>query len=151
MKNLILSFLGVSILGSASLGQSKFASNPEGIAIHGYDVVAYHTQHAAIRGSNAHRVDHGGATFYFSSLENKSSFSAAPEKFLPKYGGYCAFAMAMKGSPVPADPQTFKLHNGQLYLFFNDYYEGNPFNTIIPWNGDEVNLIAKADVNWKKM
>ena len=70
---------------------------------------------------------------------------------MPQYGGYCAFAMAMKNAKVPSDPKTFKLHNGKLYLFFNDYYQGDPFNTIIPWNADERNMINKANTNWKTM
>ena len=89
--------------------------------------------------------------YWFSSSENKSKFQAASGKYLPQYGGYCAFAMAMKSAKVPSDPQTFKLHDGKLYLFFNDYYQGEAFNTIIPWNTDERDMINKANANWKTM
>jgi len=76
---------------------------------------------------------------------------AEPKKYVPQFGGYCAFAMAMKSAKVPSDPKTFKLHDGKLYLFFNDYYQGTPFNTIIPWNADEQNMLSKANANWKTM
>lgn len=57
----------------------------------------------------------------------------------------------IEGQCGEIDPETFKLHNGKLYLFFSDYYEGTPFNTIIPWNSDEENLKNKADMNWESM
>jgi len=92
-----------------------------------------------------------GAKFWFTSEEHRNTFRKNPEKYAPQYGGYCAFAMAMKNTRVPSDPRTFKLYNGKLYLFFNDYYEGTPFNTIIPWNADEANMKQKADANWSHM
>ena len=52
----------------------------------------------------------------------------------------------MKNATVPSNPETFKLYNGKLYLFFNDYYEGTAFNTIMPWNSDEEKL-KKASLN----
>ena len=76
--------------------QSKSFTTKENIAIGGYDLVAYFTQHKAVRGSQkfsarVHEVD-----YWFSSTENKSKFQADPGKYLPQYGGYCAFAMAAK-------------------------------------------------------
>ena len=138
------------LISQAGFAQSKVFTNADNIALGGYDVVAYHKANAAVRGSNEHTATANGATYYFSSADNQKAFQASPAKYLPEYGGYCAFAMAMKGAKVPSDPKTFKLHDGKLYLFFNDYYEGKPFNTIIPWNSDEKNMIAKADANWGK-
>ncbi|WP_190810413.1 YHS domain-containing (seleno)protein [Flagellimonas sp. S3867] len=138
----------VFVVGS-SYSQNKVATNAEDVALNGYDVVAYFKQHQAVRGNNANAVKKDGATYYFSSAENASAFKSNPKMFQPVYGGYCAFAMAMKGAKVPADPNTFKLRDGKLYLFFNDYYEGKPFNTIVPWNSNEKEMIAKADQNWK--
>ena len=59
--------------------------------------------------------------------------------------------MGMKNAKVESDPESFKLYNGKLYLFFNDYMEGEPFNTIIPWNADEQNAKKMADANWQAM
>jgi len=80
---------------------------------------------------------------------NSGKSAKDPSAYQPVYGGYCAFAMAMKGAKVPSDPQTFKIRDGKLYLFFNDYYEGTPFNTIVPWNGNEAEMMAKTNTNWK--
>jgi len=131
--------------------QSQYFENADHVAINGYDVVNYFTQNSAERGSKTFAATLAGTTFYFVSAENQQAFKADPKKYLPQYGGYCAFAMGMKNAKAAADPETFKLYNGQLYLFFNDYYEGTPFNTIVPWNSDEANFKAKADANWKGM
>ena len=130
--------------------QASISTNKDKIALGGYDVVAYFDQYAAVRGSKTHAVKLDEVTYFFQSAEHADTFRKKPEAYLPAYGGYCAFAMAMKGAKVPADPQTFKIRDGKLYLFFNDYYEGSPFNTIVPWNGDESKLVSKANSNWKK-
>ncbi len=129
----------------------KYNVNKDNVAIGGYDVVAYFTQNAALRGAQKHEAQYNGVKYWFVSEANKQQFAADPEKYMPQYGGWCAFAMGMKGGIAPSDPNTFKLYNGKLYLFFNDYYQGAPFNTIVPWNGDEANLKQKADANWAKM
>ncbi len=131
-----------------NLGQDQVFVNDRGVALNGYDVVAYRQQHAALRGSADFSAEFQGATYYFNSAENLKSFKQDPAGYLPAFGGYCAFAMAMKGETVPSDPRTFKFHDGKLYLFFNDYYQGKPFNTIIPWNQDERELVDKAQANW---
>ena len=131
-----------------SIGQSNVNANADHVALGGYDVVAYHNVYDAVRGNNEFAATHRDATYYFSSAENQKAFQESPSKYLPEYGGYCAFAMAMKGAKVPTDPHTFKIRDGKLYLFFNDYYEGKPFNTIIPWNGSEQEMIGKANANW---
>jgi len=129
--------------------QNKFFTTEENVAIGGYDLVAYFAQNKAIRGSQKFCERVHGVDYWFSNSENKSKFQEDPEKFLPQYGGYCAFAMAAKNAKVPSDPRTFKLHSGKLYLFFNDYYQGDPVNTIIPWNADEQDMLINASVNWK--
>ena len=135
----------------ASFGQHKVFTNSDNIAVNGYDVVAYFTDYEAVRGTNEHTVSLDGVSYYFSSAENAKAFKANPSAYQPAYGGYCAFAVAMKNAKVPTDPETFKIRDGKLYLFFNDYYEGKPFNTIVPWNANEAELVDKADTNWKNL
>ncbi len=147
------------VLGSLAMTTNSPAQNTaktnyitkDNVAINGYDVVAYFTENKAVRGSQTFAAIHKGINYWFSSAENRTKFQAEPDKYLPQYGGWCAFAMAMKDAKVPSDPKTFKLYNGKLYLFFNDYYQGAPFNTIIPWNAAEANMKIKADANWNKM
>ena len=123
----------------------------DNVAMAGYDVVNYFTDHAAKKGSSDYAVKHDGATYYFASEEHKNMFSANPDKFLPAYGGYCAFAMGMKNATVPSNPDTYKIVDGKLFVFFNDLYEGENFNTLVPWNEDEANIKKMADTNWQAM
>ncbi len=137
-------------ISAPSYSQNNVYTNAENIAINGYDVVAYFNTNEAVRGNNKHTVTLDGAHYFFTSAENSAKFKANPEKYQPAYGGYCAFGMGMQGVKAPTDPKTFKIRDGKLYLFYNDFYEGNPFNTIIPWNANEQAMIKKADKNWKK-
>ncbi len=132
----------------SGFSQADISANDDAVALGGYDLVSYYAAYEATRGRVEHSVEVNGVTYYFSSEANKLTFNASPEQYLPEFGGYCAFAMAMQGAKVPADPETFKIRDGRLYLFYNDYYEGRPFNTIIPWNNNEPEMIGKAQENW---
>jgi YHS domain-containing protein len=123
----------------------------DNVALAGYDVVNYFTNNEAKVGSSAHALKHDGANYYFASEEHKNMFRNNPDKFLPAYGGYCAFAMGMNNATVPSNPGTFKIVDGKLYVFFNDLYEGEKFNTLVPWNEDEANIKNMADTNWQAM
>ena len=125
--------------------------NDNNVALRGYDVVNYFTENAAREGSAEHAVKHDGTTYYFATEEHKNLFNADPDKFLPAYGGYCAFAMGMNNATVPSNPGTYKIVDGKLYVFFNDLYEGEKFNTLLPWNEDEANIKNMADTNWQAM
>lgn len=130
---------------------SMWNVNEHSVAIDGYDVVAYFDKHEAIRGSSDFQAAHDGATFYFENDSHRQAFLAGPSKYLPKFGGWCAFAVGAKKAKVKADPRTFKIYHGELLLFFNDYYEGKPFNTIVPWNQDEQAMYATAETSWPQI
>jgi len=148
----LLIIVGLITIMMETKAQSKWTYvNDDNVALAGYDVVNYFTDHAALEGSSAHAVKHDGVTYYFASEEHKNMFNANQDKFLPAYGGYCAFAMGMKNATVPSNPDTYKIVNGKLYVFFNDLYEGAKFNTLVPWNEDEANIKNMADTNWKAM
>ena len=68
-----------------------------------------------------------------------------PKKYEPQYGGWCAYAMGASNEKVEIDPETFKIVNGKLYLFFHNFIN----NTLLKWNKDEANLKALADKNWQ--
>ncbi len=116
------------------------------VAIQGYDPVAYFTQKKAVKGKTTLASTYEGVTYYFSSQANKEAFVKNPSGYEPQYGGWCAFAMGDYGKKVEVDPETFKILDGKLYLFYNAYFN----NTLKSWNKDEVNLKKKADANWKK-
>lgn len=115
------------------------------LAIAGYDPVAYFLSSKAIKGSAANVVSQDGVTYYFSSAENKAAFLKTPAAYEPQYGGWCAYAMGDYGKKVEVDPETFKIVQGKLYLFYNAYLN----NTLKTWNKDEARLKANADKNWK--
>lgn len=116
------------------------------VAIQGYDPVAYFTQKKAVKGKSNVASSYEGVTYYFSSQANKDHFAKNPVSYEPQYGGWCAYAMGANGEKVEVDPETFKILDGKLYLFYNAYFN----NTLKSWNKDEPNLKKKADTNWKK-
>jgi len=133
------------------LAQGKYYVDENNVVIKGYDVVGYFTINEAVKGSKNHSVEYDGVTWYFANEEHKKMFIENTEKYLPSYGGYCAFGMGAKNSKVPTNAETFKLYNGELLLFFDDMYEGKHLNTSVMWNQDEQNFKKKADQNWDKM
>ena len=142
-----------SILLSFLVSQTLFAQQPgshnlnkAGVAIDGYDPVAYFTQSKAIEGKKEWSVTIDGANYFFSNPRNATLFKADPSKYQPQYGGWCAYAMGATGEKVEIDPGTFKVIDGKLYLFYNRFFN----NTLKSWNKDEKNLKQKADANWQK-
>lgn len=150
MKKQIL-ILFVALLSATTFGQTaaKRAADfnlENKLAIQGYDPVAYFTQKKAVKGKSTIATTYEGVTYNFSSQANKDLFLKNPAGYEPQYGGWCAFAMGDYGKKVEVDPETFKILDGKLYLFYNAYFN----NTLKSWNKDEVNLKKKADANWKK-
>ena len=117
----------------------------DGLAIEGYDPVAYFVSMKPVKGKKDLQYQHGGATYYFSTLANRDAFIKNPAAYEPQYGGWCAYAMGASGEKVEIDPETFKVADNKLYLFYNAYFN----NTLPKWNKDEKNLKSKADQNWK--
>ncbi|MBT1700449.1 YHS domain protein [Fulvivirgaceae bacterium PWU4] len=116
----------------------------EGLAIQGYDPVAYFTKSEAVKGKKEFAASTNNVVYYFSSAANKALFEKEPQKYEPQYGGWCAYAMGATGEKVEIDPETFKIVNGKLYLFYNSLFN----NTLPKWNKDELALKAKAEKNW---
>ncbi|HTB52312.1 MAG TPA: YHS domain-containing (seleno)protein [Ferruginibacter sp.] len=131
---------------ATTLRKKKFNLD-NGLAIQGYDPVCYFTQNKAVKGSNDFTLSEQGVTYYFSSAANRDAFKVDPAKYEPQYGGWCAYAMGTKGEKVDINPETFKLINGKLYLFYNKWFN----NTLTDWNKDEANLKKNADINWPKI
>ena len=88
----------------------------ERLMLKGADVVAYFTQGRYVPGVPAHRSVHEGVAFRFASAEHKALFDAAPQKYLPQYGGYCANGIVY-GIPWGGDADTWRLIDGRLYIF----------------------------------
>ena len=148
MKKIIISgFLAAFALGNSNAQaglRTKEFNLEKGVAIRGYDPVAYFTQNKAIKGNNQFATLADGITYNFSSAANKDLFIKDYKKYEPQYGGWCAYAMGATNEKVEIDPETFKIVNGKLYLFYHTWVN----NTLNKWNKDETNLKAKADKNW---
>ncbi|HET9746080.1 MAG TPA: YHS domain-containing (seleno)protein [Chitinophagaceae bacterium] len=129
-----------------AIRKKHFNLSKSGLAIDGYDPVAYFKSNKAMEGKKEFAINHQGAVYYFSNLNNREAFIRNPEAYEPQYGGWCAYAMGKNGEKVSVDPETFKIVNNKLYLFYNRFFN----NTLTAWNKDEDNLKTKADNNWQK-
>jgi YHS domain-containing protein len=119
-----------------------------GVAIGGYDVVAYFESGKAIRGDQQiAKKEVNGLTYLFASTENQKLFEANAQKYLPQYDGYCALGVSY-GKKISIDPHTFKLIDGKLYLFFNGNTSNTKVNSLEAWNKNELRLLKKADTLW---
>jgi len=114
-----------------------------GVAIRGYDPVAYFTQDAPIEGNAHFSAEHGGAQWHFSSAEHRDLFIADPAKYAPQYGGYCAWAVA-NNYTAPIDPEAWSIKDGKLYLNYSKFVRAR-------WALDKDGNIAQADTNWPQL
>lgn len=118
------------------------ANNDSGLMVKGYDVVAYFNDGRAIKGDTGKGLKWNNGIWYFSSDANKLMFKTFPEKFIPRYGGYCASAIA-SGFTADIDPVIWHIDNGKLYLFYDEAAKAD-FVTSIN-NG----IVEKADARWR--
>lgn len=148
MNHLAVIFLVLTLSqGSAQSDQQRLAhyNLKSGLAIEGYDPVSYFSNKPS-KGKPGFNWVHGGTTYRFISAENLNAFRSNPAKYEPVYGGWCAYAMGETGEKVKVDPETFKIVDGKLYLFYN--FWGN--NTLDLWNKNESSLRDQGDRNWRK-
>ncbi|WP_298220596.1 YHS domain-containing (seleno)protein [Flavobacterium sp.] len=151
MKKQIL-ILFVALVSATTFAQSaskrlEHFNLEKKVAIQGYDPVAYFKQSKAVKGKKEIAASYEGVIYQFSTTANKETFLKNPSAYEPQYGGWCAYAMGSNAEKVEINPETFKILDGKLYLFYNAYFN----NTLKSWNKDEGNLKKKADANWKKI
>ncbi|PKH49941.1 hypothetical protein CXF68_04135 [Tenacibaculum sp. Bg11-29] len=119
----------------------------KGAIANGYDVVAYFSN-KAVKGNKKIKATYDGVSFLFFSQENLGLFKKDPKKYIPKYGGFCAYAIGKTSERVSINPKTFQINNGELYLFYNSW--GN--NTLQLWQQEGAKeLQNKANKNWKEI
>ncbi len=114
-----------------------FGYKPSGIAIRGYDPVAYFTQGGPAEGSEQFSYEWSGATWRFASQEHLDLFKAEPSRYAPQYGGYCAYGVAVD-SLVKIEPEFWAIIDDKLYLNYNAKFQRN-------WEEDPEGYIATAD------
>lgn len=148
--SLLLLMLGFSLPSEAQSSEAQRVKhfNLSGkLAIQGYDPVAYFSQQKAVKGKSEITTQYQGVVYQFASEQNRKLFIANPSRFEPQYGGWCAFAMGDYGKKVKVNPETFKIVDDKLYLFYNAFLN----NTLKDWNEDEQNLKTKGDKNWANL
>lgn len=114
-----------------------------GLAVDGYDAVAYFTTGTPTKGSSDITTSWGGATWRFATDANRTAFLADPAHYAPQYGGYCAWAVS-QGYTADADPEAWKIVEGKLYLNYSKKVQAT-------WEQDIPGNINKADANWPKV
>jgi YHS domain-containing protein len=112
----------------------------KGVAIEGYDPVAYFTMYKPVKGNKDHVVSWMGATWRFASADNRDLFAKDPEKYAPGYGGYCAYGVA-NNYLVKIDPRAWTVYEGRLYLNYS-------LKVREKWKKDIPGNIRRADANW---
>lgn len=142
-RSFVLTAVAASAIGLTS--QMAHAAEPEafatdGIAINGYDPVAYFTENKPVEGDPSITSDWMGAKIQFASAEHKAMFDADPEKYAPKYGGYCAYAVS-KGYTATTDPAAWSIYEGRLYLNFSK-------SVRALWSVRKGSHVRSANANW---
>ncbi len=113
----------------------------------GYDVTEYFNN-KAVKGDNKFVFTHDSVKYKFVSLQNLEKFKKNPGKYIPQYGGYCAYAVSVNSEKVDINPKTFEIRDDKLYLFYNSW----GVNTLEKWKNEDANTLqAKADTNWQKI
>jgi YHS domain-containing protein len=146
LKSLVVVAL-VALFSNFAVAQTQPVDKNK-LANGGYDVVSYFTVNKAVKGDKKFAAAHNGATYYFASAKDQKLFKADPTKYLPQCDGYCAWGVAEKNVKFPVNPETFKVVDGKLYLFFNGDFKGAPFNTLPEWNKQEAKYLKTIDATW---
>jgi YHS domain-containing protein len=146
LSAILLLLIGLVAQAQDATSRVKNYNLKNTLALGGYDPVSYFNN-KPVEGKSQYKAITKGVTYYFSSQANLDNFKANPDKYEPAYGGWCAYAMGDSGEKVKVDPETYKIVDGKLYLFYN--FWGN--NTLTDWNKNEKTLKSKADLNWRKI
>jgi len=141
-----LMFVGLGIGGALTLRGQATANaynNSRGVALQGYDVVAYFTEAHAVRGQTAYTHQWNGVRWQFKDAANRDAFARAPVRYAPQFGGYCAYGVS-RGYAVDVDPEAFAIVDGRLYLNYSKSVRQT-------WNQDRPGYIDKARGLWPRV
>ncbi|MGE5238045.1 MAG: YHS domain-containing (seleno)protein [Chloroflexota bacterium] len=114
-----------------------------GFVIRGYDPVAYFAEGRPVPGRSDLSVEYKGGTYLFATAANRDTFKANPEKYLPQYGGYCAYGVAV-GKKFDIDPSSWRIVDGKLYFNLNPVI-------LEKWSADTKGYLGKSEANWPKI
>ena len=138
-----LALFGAAPSNLAAAGKGATLVDENGIAVAGYDPVSYFQPDGPLPGFASYEVEHDGALYRFANEENAAKFRAEPERYMPQYGGFCAYGMTF-GSRSPVDPLAYRIHNDKLYIMINQ-------GTTAMWQSRKNVAIPKADAAWRHL
>ncbi len=134
--------LGSLVPSSAHAGE-VINAQPGGVAVKGYDVVAYFTVGRPVEGDPRYTHQWRGVRWQFANVAHLDAFASEPARYAPRYGGFCAGGMA-RGRRAPIDPEAFVIHDGKLYLHFNHA-------SAETMRADPEVMVERADENWVRL
>jgi hypothetical protein len=143
MKKIMAVLVACFLATVAAAGVKPVNTTLFGVAIKGYDPVAYFTEGKPVEGSKAFEFVWQDAKWRFASAANRDAFKAAPENYAPQYGGYCAWAVS-QGYTASIDPSSWRIVEGKLYLNYSADVQKK-------WQSDIPGFIKTADANWPKL
>lgn len=146
----LLALSAVFALGAAVVPSTSFAYDEnstsavnvdaKGVGLKGHDPVAYFTSSAPTAGKAEYTAKHDGVTYQFASAANRDAFKAAPAKYAPQFGGFCAMGVALE-KKLDGDPAAWTIADGKLYLNVNKDVQKKYLEDVSGNN-------KKADMNW---
>ncbi|NVJ70168.1 MAG: YHS domain-containing protein [Alphaproteobacteria bacterium] len=122
------------------MSTSEVNADEHGLAMHGFDPVAYFKSGGPKKGKKQFAVKHTGGTYYFANAKNMKAFMDDPDRYLPQYGGFCAMGIAL-GKKLDGDPNVWKIVDDKLYLNVNK-------DVAKAWQRDIPGNLEKAEENW---
>jgi YHS domain-containing protein len=136
-------FAGTAIAFAACSGADGVTAvnkDHQGLALRGFDAVAYLTVDSAVRGDPRYEFVWNGAKWYFATAENMEKFRKDPNLYAPQFGGYCSYAVS-HGYTADGDPEQWKVVDGKLYLNYNQKAKE-------AWEKEQDKLIKDGERNW---
>ncbi len=134
---------GAGLFGPRALPPARVHA-PGGVALGGTDPVAYFTHARPVAGDGAFVHDWAGAEWRFVDATHRDAFAADPDAYAPRYGGFCAWAVAAKGALFTTRPENWSIEGGRLYLNYDDAVQAT-------WSEDPAGFIAEADRRWPEI
>jgi YHS domain-containing protein len=140
MKRLLFAFLALATLSTMATAKELLNVDGNGVAIQGYDPVAFFTDSRPVKGNPQFQSEYHGAKYYFASSEHKAAFDREPAKYEPQFGGYCAYGVS-QGHKAPIKIEAWQIVNGRLLMQYDLDIKGK-------FNRDQQGSLKKADENW---
>jgi len=140
MKKLLFATITLLAVARLAIAAEVINVDQNGLALQGYDPVAYFTDHKPVKGNPQFTVTYNGATYQFASAAHKQMFEREPAKFAPQFGGFCGYAASIN-KLAPIEVEYFQVLHGRLVLQHNE-------KAWKLWHQDVEGNLKKADANW---